>query len=183
METFAEMRPLVENPDYQRQRQVSLAGLHEDMIDKPIVELINALNRLPCCFTLQCCYGHFLYPGQNDPHNLEPLPLTDTFASVEYRIAYIALCIENSDSGRNLIDALREIAGSTPKDIQLCCADWFWERQTNSYALQIEPERFKSKDRAIVDYQEALKIQTIRDTAFARLIELLEQPQWKELTG
>ena len=77
------------------------------MIDEPIIELINAFNKLPFCFTLQSCYGHFVYSGQNDPQNLEPLPLTDTIGVVEYRIAYIAFCIENSDQGRKFLEALR----------------------------------------------------------------------------
>jgi hypothetical protein len=39
METFTEPKALVKNPHYQDQRQKILAGLHEGMIDKPIVEL------------------------------------------------------------------------------------------------------------------------------------------------
>jgi hypothetical protein len=66
-------------------------------------------------FTLQCCYGHFIYGGQNDPHNLEPLPLTDTIARVEYRLAYIAICIENSDLGRMLFEALKELRTLTQR--------------------------------------------------------------------
>lgn len=78
METFTELKALVENPHYQVQRQKSLVGLHDGMIDKPIIALIKALNKLPYCFTLQCCYGHFIYSGQNDPHNLESLPLSES---------------------------------------------------------------------------------------------------------
>ena len=100
METFMEPKELVENQHYHSQRKEGLSGLNDGMIDKPIIELINALNKLPHCFTLQCCYGHFIYNGQNDPHNLEPLQIADTIARVEYRIAYIAFCIENSTAGR-----------------------------------------------------------------------------------
>jgi len=179
LETFTETKALVEIPHYQDQRQKSLAGLHEGMIDKPIIEVINAFNKLPCCFTLQCCYGHFIYGGQNDPHNLEPLPLTDTIARVEYRIAYIALCIENSDLGRMFFDALKGIADIEPKNIQFCCAEWFWKRQVNSYALQVEPDRFKFEDKAILDYEEALKIEKIRNEFFVQLKELLQKQQWR----
>ncbi|MCK4560509.1 MAG: hypothetical protein KAV45_12060, partial [Calditrichia bacterium] len=100
METFTELKGLVENPHYRNQRQKSLADLTDVMIDVPIIKIINGFNKLPYCFTLQSCYGHFLYSGQKDPHNLAPLPVTKTIARVEYRIAYIAFCIENSASGR-----------------------------------------------------------------------------------
>lgn len=173
METFTELKALLENPHYQDQRQKSLAGLHDGMIDPPIIELINALNKLPYCFTLQCCCGHFVYSGQNDPHNLEPLPRTGAIASVEYRIAYIALCIENSDLGRMLLGALKGMAEIDPENIQFGCAEWFWERQVNSYVLQVEPDRFKFADKAILDYQEALKIEKIRNEFFVRLDRLL----------
>ncbi len=175
METFTELKALADNPHYQEQRRKSLAGLHDGMIDKPIIDLVNAFNKLPYCFTLQCCCGHFVYSGQDDPHNLDPLPLTDTIARVEYRIAYIALCIENSGSGRMLFGALRGIADIDPENIQFCCAEWFWERQVNSYALQVEPDRFKSQDKSILDYKEALKMEKIRNVFFVQLKQLLQQ--------
>jgi hypothetical protein len=177
LETFTEPKALVENPHYRNQRQKCLASLSDDMIDEPIIELINAFNKLPYCFTLQSCYGHFVYPGQNDPQNLESLPLTDTIARVEYRIAYIAFCIENSDLGRMLFEALKGIADIDPDNIQFCCAEWFWERQVNSYALQVEPDRFKLEDTAILDYEEALKTEKIRNEFFVYLKELLYKLQ------
>lgn len=98
METFTELKELAENPHYQAQKQKILFDLTDDMIDMPIIDLINGFNKLPHCFTLQSCYGHFIYNGQKDPHNLEALPVTDTITRVEYRIAYIAFCIKNSAS-------------------------------------------------------------------------------------
>jgi hypothetical protein len=177
LETFTEPKALVENPHYQDQRQKCLADLSDGMLDDPIIELVNAFNKLPYCFTLQSCYGHFIYNGQNDPHNLEPLPIKDTIARVEYRIAYIALCIENSDWGRMLFNALREITIIDPENIQFCCAEWFWKRQVNSYALQVEPDRLKYEDKAILDYKEALKIEKIRNEFFVQLKELLQKQQ------
>jgi len=153
------------------------------MIDKPIVGLINAFNKLPYSFTLQCCYGHFIYSGQTDPYNLEPLPLTDAITGVEYRIAYIALCMENSNSGRKFFDPLKKIADIDPENIQFCCAEWFWKRQVNSYALQVEPDRFKFEDKAILDYREALKIEKIRNEFFIQLKELLQKQQWRDKSG
>ena len=175
METFTELRELAENPHYEDQRRKVLAGLTDDMIDVPIVGLINGINRLPYCFTLQSCYGHFLYDGQKDANNLGRLPLTDTINRVEYRIAYIAFCIENSDSGRRLFDDLKEIIAIDPENIQFCCAEWFWEGQVNSYALQVEPDRFKHEDKAILDFKEALKIERVRNEFFARLNELFQK--------
>ena len=177
METFTEPKELVDNPHYQDQRKKSLAGLSDGMIDVPIIELINAFNKLPYCFTLQSCYGHFIYSGQNDSHNLEFLPITDTLDRVEYRIAYICLCIENSDLGRGLIEALNKITAIDPENIQFCCAEWFWKRQVNSYALQVEPDRFKHEDKAILDYKEALNIEKIRNDFFVKLKELLQKQQ------
>jgi hypothetical protein len=146
LKTFTEIKELVENPYYQEQRQKSMCGLTDGMIDLPIIEVIKGFNKLPCCFTLQSCYGHFIYNGNKDPHNLEPLPVKDTITKVEYRIAYIAFCIENSFLGRKLFESFKEITAIDPENLQFCCAEWFWKKQVNSYALQVEPERFKRKD-------------------------------------
>ena len=174
METFTELKELAENPHYQAQKQKILFDLTDDMIDMPIIDLINGFNKLPHCFTLQSCYGHFIYNGQKDPRNLEALPVTDTITRVEYRIAYIAFCIKNSASGRLLAEALQEITAIDPENIQFCSAEWFWERQINSYALQVEPDRFKHKDKAIIEYKESLYIEKIRNEFFLRLDELLK---------
>ena len=174
METFTNPRELIVNPHFNEQRQKSLLVLSDVTIDAPIIEIINDLNKLPYCFTLQSCYGHFVYNGQKDPYNLEPLPDSNSITEVEYRIAYIAFCIDNSDSGRSLFEALKKITAIDPDNIQFCSAEWFWKRQVNSYALQVEPDRFKHKDSAILDYREALKIEKIRNEFFTRLDELLQ---------
>lgn len=175
METFTELKGLAESLHYQVQKRKTLYDINDDMIDMPIVDLINGFNRLPYCFTLQSCYGHFVYNGQKDTHNLDPLPTERTVAEVEYRIAYVAFCIENSASGRWLFETLKEIPIIDQKNIQFCCAEWFWLKQINSYALQVEPDRFKHKDKAIIDFEEALHIENIRNTFFIRLYELLEK--------
>ncbi|RPH47624.1 MAG: hypothetical protein EHM85_19410 [Desulfobacteraceae bacterium] len=174
LETFTEPKELAENPYYQVQRQKSLGDLTDDMIDMPIIDLINGFNKLPYCFTLQSCYGHFVYNDQKDSHTLEPLPVKDTIPKVEYRIAYIAFCIENSLLGRELYETLKKMTAVDPENIQFCCAEWFWKIQINSYALQVEPDRFKLKDTAILDYKEALHIEKIRNEFFFRLYELVE---------
>ena len=173
METFTEPKELVENPHYQDQKQKTFAHLSDEIIDGPIIELIDAFNKVPYCFTLQSCYGHFMHNGQNDSYNLKPLPITDTIARVEYKIAYICLCVENTEGGRGLLKALNEITAIDPENIQFCCAEWFWKRQVNSYALQVQPDKFKHNDRAILDYKEALHIEKIRNEFFVRLRGLL----------
>ena len=182
METYTEPKEFVENPHYQVQRQQSLCDLTDNIIDIPIVEIINGFNKLPYCFTLQSCFGHFVYNRQKDPYNLESLPNKDSMAKVEYRIAYIALCIENSNSGRGLFEALKGITTIDPETVQFCCAEWFWKKQVNSFALQVEPERFKRKDKAMLAYMEALHIEKIRNEFFARLEDLLKK-QGKVETG
>lgn len=177
METFTELKNLAENPHYQVQKRKILDDLDDDMIDMPIIDLINGFNKLPYCFTLQSCYGHFVYKDQKDTRNLDPLPAKEIIFQVEYRIAYIVLCIENSASGRWLLEALKEITTIDPEYIQLCCAEWFWKRQINSYALQVEPDRFKRKDTVTIYFKEALHIEKIRNTFFIRLYELLENAE------
>jgi len=169
LETFTELKELAENPHYQVQRQKSLGDLTDDMVDVPIIDLINRFNKLPYCFTLQSCYGHFVCNDQKDSHNFEPLPIKATIAKVEYRIAYIAFCIENSLLGIELFETLKQITAIDPENIQFCCAEWFWKRQVNSYALQVEPDKFKHQDTAILDYKEALHIEKIRNEFFSRL--------------
>jgi hypothetical protein len=183
LETFTEPKELMENPHFREQRQKSLSGLTDVLIDAPIIKIIKDFYKLPYCFTMQSCYGHFLYNGQRDPHNLDPLLVTRTTTEVEYRIAYIAFCVENSDSGRRLIEALRGITVIDPKNIQFCCAEWFWKKQVNSYALQVEPERFKHEDKAVLDCEEALKIEKARNKFFIELKDLLKKQQDLNRTG
>ena len=175
METFTELKELGENPHYQVQRQKTLHALTDEMIDMPIINLVNEFNKLHYCFTLQSCYGHFVYNGQKNTRNLESLPVRDTIAEVEYRIAYIAFCIENSLFGRELFDSLKKITAIDPDNVQFCCAEWFWKRQVNSYALQVQPDRFKRKDTATVDFKEALHIEKIRNEFFVQLQELVQK--------
>ncbi len=175
METYTELKDFVDNPHYHRQRQKALRGLDISTIDIPIVPIVEGLANLPYCFTLQSCYGHFLHRDQRDSQNIEPLPISESISSVEYRIAYIALCIQNSDLGRVLLHDLREIPAMDPEYIQFGCAEWFWQRQVNSYVLQVEPGRFRTKDRITVDHQEALHIERIRNGFFGELNRIVQE--------
>ncbi len=175
METYTAPKELVVNPHYQVQRKKNIGDLTDSMIDKPLIEIVNALNKLTYCFTIQCCFGHFLYKDQMHSHNIEPLPVTNGIEKVEYRIAYIAFCIENNDAGKLLLERLKGVTIIDPKNIQFCCAEWFWNRQVNSYALQVEPDRFKNKDSVMLDYKEALCVEKIRNDFFPHIHELLKQ--------
>ena len=169
METYIEAKSLVENPNFHVQRKNSLAILKDEIIDAPIIDLIHKINGLPYCFTIQSCFGHFLYNHQKIVNNLDLVPLAKNTTTVHYRIAYVAFCIDNSDAGYSLLRAFSKIPLIDRENIQFCCAEWFWERQLNSYVLQVEPERYKDKDQIAMDYEEAVKIEKTRNVFFDRL--------------
>ena len=174
METFTELKDFIDNPHFNTQRQRSVRSLDLETIDPPLIEIIDGFSMLPYCFTLQSCYGHFLYSGQKDEKNIRPLPDSEDIADVEYRIAYIALSIEDSGPGRELFSELGEVAAIDPEYIQFCSAEWFWKDQVNSYALQVEPERHKTKDRCSVSYKEALHIEKVRTAFFAEIRRIVQ---------
>jgi hypothetical protein len=175
LKTFAELKALADNPRYRIQKREMLNQLNDDMIDPPIVDLVNGFNRLPYCFTLQSCHGHFVYTGQSDPRHLGGLPAKGIIANLTYRIAYMAFCIENSASGRWLFEALRAMTAVDPENVQFCCANWFWQRQVNSYVLQVVPDRFKCEDTASIELEEALHVERTRNQFFVRLGGWLEK--------
>jgi hypothetical protein len=101
------------------------------------------------------------------------LPVDEAIDGVEYRIAYLALCIRDTLPGRGLLDELRGIASANPEYIQFGSADWFWERQVNSYAIQVEPRKHMFSDRCHIDHQEALRVERVRDQFFGEIATLL----------
>ena len=175
METFVPIRQLVHNPDFLGQRAKALQGLKSAAIDKPIAGLVESFAKLPYCFTLQSCYGHFLHGDNVESENTERLPQSERSDDVDYRIAYVALCVDNCEEGASLIEALQGLCIIDPDYVQFGCATWFWNLQVNSYALQVEPDRFKTKDRIWVAYQEALHLQRVRDECYQKLGEILDQ--------
>ncbi len=175
METFVPFRELTENPSFEQQRNKALTELKAVTIDAPIVSLIEGFTKLDFCFPLQSCYGHFLCGDQVDPHNMEHLPPSNQDDDVMYRIAYVAFCVDQNERGQSLLNDLNTLSNIDSEYIQLGCAEWFWDQQVNSYALQIEPDRFKTRDKILVGYQEALHIQWVRDRFFLELQELLDK--------
>lgn len=172
METFAPARPFVRHPTYQEDRERLLSCLDLESIDAPIRGLIEAFRGLPHCFTLQSCYGHFLHAAQTDPHSVERLPAHGA-GPVRYRIAYLALCIEDSAPGRRLRVLLATVPRIAADLVQFGSPGWFWQRQPNVYALQVEPERLKDRDAITVGYREALRIEEVRDRFFDRIAQVV----------
>jgi len=68
-----------------------------------------------------------------------------------------------------MLAKLKGITSIDPKNIQLCSAEWFWKKQVNTYSLQVEPDRFKHKDSVILNYQEALLIEKVRNKFYDQL--------------
>ena len=113
METFTEARTLVRNDGYAAERQAALEALDLSAVDAPIVDIVEAFRPLPHCFTLQCCYGHFLTtPGRTTTAwRRSPDGFTGT---VRYRIAYVAFCVDTDDRGRALLEKLSRVPESDP---------------------------------------------------------------------
>jgi hypothetical protein len=172
VETFNDPREFLENTRYVQERKATLAVLDLDSIDEPIVDIVSGFATLPHCFTLQCCYGHFICsPGQSI-HSLQPIP-HDYGGLVSYRIAYIAFCLENSSRGLAFRDSLSQVTAVDPGYVQFGSPDWFWKQMVNSYALQVEPIAHQFKDEVILKAAEARPIQRARGLFFSKLRELM----------
>lgn len=165
METYTAPKPFEDYPGFQSDRQLALSILDSTLIDKPLAGLIKDFNTLPYLFTLQCCHGHFV---TTDDEEISDFDVSGSINKVEYRLAYLAFCIESSPSGVTFAQQLKAISLTMAEGlVQFCSAQWFWDQWPNSYALQVIPQRFKDKDRAIIDFHEAEKIQQARDIFFA----------------
>ncbi len=164
----------MENGQFSEDRQNTLRALDLRDVDEPIRETVGGFAVLPHCFTLQSCHGHFLYAPDQGPHSLARLPTRED-GPVRYRIAYIAFCLQNSRGGRAMRRALAQIPAIDVDYVQFGSADWFWERHPNSYALQVEPARYMTRDEATLGHAEALHVQRIRDLFFVTLKQLLKQ--------
>jgi len=172
----------VQSARYTQDRRDALAALDLKSIDAPIVDIIVGFAALPHCFTLQSCYGHFVYGPDQSPHNLEPIA-AGCCGPVTYRIAYLALCLDNSRCGRALRGALARVPEVAPGYIQFGSPDWFWERWANSYALQVEPPAHRLKDEAVLEPAEAIRIQKARALFFGEIRALLVAETRGHLAG
>jgi len=174
--TFVEAKSFVENPHYQKKREEALRKLDYDEIDAPITDIIEGFAAIPYCFSLQSCYGHFVHEGQKDPKNVSPFSNYIKNIEIEYRIAYIALVIQKNDDGKQLYHDLEAIVKIDPDYIQFGSLNWFWNKgDINSNVLQVEPDRYKAEDSAIVSVDEALRLQNVRDEMFEALRKVLQK--------
>jgi hypothetical protein len=174
METFSSPRPFVPSGGYSRDRRDCLAALDLAAIDEPLVDLVSGFAELPHCFTLQCCHGHFLCAPGQDPRSLDRIP-SGHRGRVRYRIAYVALCLENDRRGRALRRALARVPDVDPDFVQFGSADWFWRRWPNSYALQVAPAAHRHEDEFRLEASVAFRLQETRDLFFGRLREVLAE--------
>lgn len=174
MDTYCQAKPLVVDPGYESRRQKAHAALDPRSLDPPMVSLVEGLNRLPHCYTLQCCHGHIMIPGQGPPEHWQRLPVDDPPAKALYQLAYMALVVRNDDQGRNLLRRLALVAGRAPAFIQMGSAQWFWVSQGefNSYVLQVSPGRRQDQDHFEMPRPEALEWMAAREQFMAGLEEL-----------
>lgn len=175
METFTDEKDLSgKDLDFPVEKKRHIHILARSKIDKPIRNIIDSLNSYSYCFTLQSCWGHFVLSKDQDEDNLEPLSeYNKKNVDILYRIAYLAMRIRNCPEGIRFLQKLRELKNIDKGYIQFGCADWFWKKQINSYVIQVEPERHKTKDSVTLDYPEALHVQKVRDCLFGKLEEML----------
>ena len=157
-----------------------MRSLDMNSIDPPICDVIADLTKLNHCFPLQSCYGHFLYQGQSDPANCHPLPPLANKAIVEYRIAYLAVCIEANAPGKRFLGRLAEIPALDPDYVQFGSTDWFWRRQVNSFVLQVEPDRYTTEDRISIFKEEAHYLQEVRGRFYAAVRAVIRKELSRE---
>jgi hypothetical protein len=174
MNTFTALKPFTINTGFSRQREVSHYNFSKVQIDPPVNNLLYMIKKLPYCYSIQSCCGHFVY-GNKDLINTDKLPELPPDERIEYRIAYLAFCIEDSREGKIFFNELKKIPELDEDYIQFGCAEWFWNMQPNSYILQVEPERFSDMDKILVSYPEAVHIELVRNKFIEYLEELLQQ--------
>lgn len=164
MQTFCSEKPLEYNPGFNAKKVRSLKEMSDVDIETPVVEVVNSLNKLPFCFTLQSCFGHFLIEGENISDSFYfPYSYTDAKEFL-YRISYVAICVDSVPESRRLLTLLRDILNKINTEyLQFGCAEWYWEQYVNSYVIQVQPWNRSNVDSLYVTTEEAQKIRTVRD--------------------
>jgi hypothetical protein len=170
METYIPHKPFTAHPTFEKDRDAALNFLDPSAVDPEIRLLVNAINTHPQIFTLQCCHGHFV---TEDGRELTHLDECRAGESLLYRLAYVAVCIADSEAGRKARALLMSLpARVDPAHVQFGSATWFWDQWPNSYVVQVMPDRYKELDKARIDCAEALELEKIRDAFFAALGEI-----------
>ena len=177
METFCPARNLVENPGFDRKKDGALKDLDPRALDPEMRDLVAGFNRLAHCYTLQCCHGHIILPGDGPPEKRPRLPVENPPEKALYQLAYLALVVRNNGAGRRLADELALVADRNPAFIQLGSPAWFWQDcgQKNSFALQVSPEASKHLDRFEMTRSQALEWIKARTDFMAALERILDK--------
>ena len=167
METFIPHRPFTAHPSFEKDREKALKSFDSSAVDPPLRPLVNSINTQPELFTLQCCHGHFVAEDGRELADTGEGGEGDSFV---YRIAYLAVCIADSEGGRKARERLTNLpARVDPDHVQFGSATWFWDQWPNSYVVQVMPERYKELDKARIEYAEARRVEKIRDAFFLAL--------------
>lgn len=178
METYTRERPLVFSPSYDSDRRKALEELRVEIakgsIDEPTMDIVERFARMEHCYTLQSCYGHFMAEHSvGDRNTRRVVEIEPKGDSLHYRIAYVALCVQNSPEGRGLLADMKTVPQVDPDYIQFGCAEWFWNTCVNSYVLQVSPLKNAHHDHFDVSIEEALHLEQARDRFYERLREAL----------
>lgn len=145
-------------------------AMKEGTLDAPIVPLLEGFAALPCCYTIQSCWGHFVHELQPETKNLDSLKAyVGRVGQVLYRIAYLALCIERSSRGFALHEGLRGIASKDPEFVHFGSTEFFWRMVPNTYVIQVAPDWGKGEDSLWIPMEEALVLEQRRNRFFRDL--------------
>jgi hypothetical protein len=170
METYIPYKTFTAHPTFEKDREIALHSLDPGAIDPPVRPLVKAINQHPEIFTLQCCHGHFV---TEDGRELSSPEEGSGSELLLYRLAYLAVCIADSEAGRRTRSLLMDLPGSVdPDNVQFGSATWFWDQWPNSYVVQVMPERYKDMDKVRIEYPEAREVEKIRDAFFEALGKL-----------
>ncbi len=178
MQAFAEPRGLESNAGFTAQREHALAHLSLEGLDCPLVDLVQRLTAVPWCFPVESCCGHFVILDGDHRRVLDRLPPLGASAKrVLYRVAYVALCIDDDPAGRELLRDLQAVPSIAPEQIQFGCVDHLWRRQVNTFVLQVVPWAHRFVDDVILSPAEARDVDEARSWYFARLDDLVRDLQ------
>ena len=179
METFTSPKEFEEYLFFNQRKKEALKDFYSELkkglIDRPIIDILKDFNKIPYCFTMQGCYGHFVHKKQKDSHNLESISRHKQKSNIKYRIAYLAIGLDNNKSGKKMYNDLEKVKDINPDYIQFGSADWFNMKCPNNFILQVEPERDKYKDTSIVEKDEALKLEKAKTNMFDELRKIAKK--------
>ena len=180
METFTSPKPFKPHPEFATERAMALQRL-EELIrlaepDPPLITLLLQFMQIPFCFTLQSCYGQFVYNQSPGDRNLAPVSsFPDGVQYLRYRLAYMVFCIEDKVQGHALYGDLESMTDIDPLYIQFGSADWFWDMTPNTYVIQLEPLEGASQDSVVMKRDEATHLERLRYHFFVRLGEIAQR--------